>query len=150
MAAPLALIGALKNPRVLAGTLLIALLGLIWFLWHQNGNLNQEIGRLKTGVAEATLVNQRTSEAFQEAKLASDLCNAQWSQITEKNEEIVARFNQTSNALKKQQAQRLRALEKVFNETSCKILGGVSISDACPAAADSLRRSSRRFDGTKG
>lgn len=148
MAPLVAVLGAIKNPRILLGALVLGLLVIIGLLWNQNTELNREVGRLQTGVATATLVNERTLGSLQTLKLANDMCNAQWDRVREHNETVVERFNASSNDLQEQHKRRLKELEKIFNETSCRTLGGISISTACPAAARGLRTSATRIDRT--
>lgn len=132
-------ISALKNPKLLVVAGYVILLAALLFLWNSNGSLNQDIGRLKTVVAQAELANERMVSAFDSAAQANKECNDLWQKSETDSKTAIAKLQRRYNRLKVKHTNAEQTLQEIFSEETCEKVGSLNVADACPALANSLR-----------
>lgn len=143
---PATLAPYVRDLRVILAAALLFALFVIHTLRGNIDDLNQQIGEAKAQINLSINANESLAQSFYTAQEASDTCNAQWTQVSRKNEDVEKTLQQTREVLYREQLEKRRYIESIYATPSCQELGNISITSACPALATSLRNFASRID----
>ena len=142
--------------KVLGGAMAVCLL-VIWFLWNQNGNLQEDIGKAKAAVTQAAQTNSNNLVTITDLGDRLDTCVTDREVDEAANIAVVSSLNADILRLEEQGFEIRIETEEIFRDPSCEELGNIDVTAACPAlaasmrdSADSLNRSGDPFSTSPG
>jgi hypothetical protein len=126
--------------KVLGGAIAVCLL-VIWFLWNQNGNLQENIGKAKAAVAQAAQTNDNNLVTITDLGDRLDTCVTDRQVDEAANVAVVSSLNADILRLEEEGFGIRIETEEIFREPSCEELGSLDVAAICPALATSMRDS---------
>ncbi len=132
--------------KVLGGALAVAGIA-IWFLWIQNGNLQEEMGKAKAAVTQAKQTNSNNLTTITDLGDRLDACVVEREVDEAANVATVSALNADILRLEEEGFEVRIETEEIFREPSCEELGNLDINAVCPALATGLRLSADSLDG---
>ncbi len=124
--------------KALGGALLICGL-IIGFLWNQNGDLREEMGKAEAAVTQAkqTNTNNLTTMADLEDRISTCVRDREVDEAA--GVAVVSALKADILTLEERGVEVRIEREEIFREPSCQELGGLDINAICPALATSMR-----------
>lgn len=113
----------------------------IWFLWNQNGNLQEDIGKAKAAVVQAAQTNSNNLVTITDLGDRLDECVTDRQVDEAANIAVVSALKADILNLEEEGFGVRIEREEIFREPSCEELGELDINAICPALATGLRNS---------
>ena len=131
--------------KILGGALGVTVIAIL-FLWNQVGDLREELGTAKAGLAQAGKTNENNVAKIDDLLADKNKCEEE--RQVDRNDNLA-----TVSALKKDLLAAESASSKVrvetreiFREPSCDEYGRIDINAVCPALAVSVRNTATDLD----
>jgi hypothetical protein len=112
---------------------------LAWFLWTQNGNLREEIGKAEAAVVQAKQTNDNNLTSITELGDRLDTCVREREVDVAAGVAVVSKLKADILDLEGRSLEVRIEREEIFREPSCEELGELDITAICPALSTSLR-----------
>lgn len=124
--------------KVLGGvTLAMGLL--VWFLWGQNGNLREEMGKAEAAVSQAKQTNDNNLAEMIDLEGRISTCVREREVDMAAGVAVVSALKSDILTLEERGVEVRIETEEIFREPSCEELGSLDINAICPALANSMR-----------
>ncbi len=111
----------------------------IGFLWHNNGQLREDLGTNKQALDQATLANKTNVSNFDEVNSRLTACVDQTVVDQTANEVTVANLEARYARLEIRKDRIQIKREEIFRDPDCAELRDLDINAICPVWADELR-----------
>lgn len=134
--------------KVLGGAIAVCLL-VIWFLWNQNGNLQEDIGKAKAAVEQAAKTNSNNLTTIDDLEERLNTCVTERQVDEAQSEALVSSLNAEILDLQEEGFGVRIETEEIFRDPSCEELGNLDINAICPDLARSMRDSANSIDGSR-
>ena len=131
--------------KVLGGVTL-ALGMLVWFLWTQNGNLQEEMGKAKAAVTQAKQTNTNNLTSIADLGDRLDTCVRDREVDVAAGVAVVSALKADILTLEEHGVEIRIQREEIFREPSCDELGSLDITAICPALSTGLRDSANSLN----
>jgi hypothetical protein len=112
---------------------------LAWFLWTQNGNLREEMGKAEAAVVQAKQTNDNNLTSITELGDRLDTCVREREVDVAAGVAVVSKLKADILDLEGRSLEVRIEREEIFREPSCEELGELDITAICPALSTSLR-----------
>lgn len=124
--------------KVLGGALGLSLV-VIGFLWHNNGQLHEDLGTNKQALAQAVQTNKDNVAGFDRVNFELTACVDQTSVDKAANEVTVANLEASYARLEVRKNSAEIRYEEIFRDPNCAELRDLDIGSICPSWSDELR-----------
>ena len=111
----------------------------LWFLWIQNGNLQEEMGKAKAAVTQAKQTNTNNLTSIADLGDHLDSCVRDREVDVAAGVAVVSALKADILTLEDRGVEIRIEREEIFREPSCEELGSLDITAICPALATGLR-----------
>jgi len=132
--------------KVLGGGL-AACVVIIGLLWHQNGNLHEDIGTAQAAVNQAVQTNSNNLTTITDLGDRLTQCVTDRQVDEAANIAVVSELKADILDLSQTGMETRIEREEIFREPSCEELGNLDIHAVCPGLASSMRRRAISIDG---
>ncbi len=124
--------------KVLGGAIAVCLLAM-WFLWNQNGNLQEGMGKAKAAVTQAAQTNTNNLTTIADLGDRLDTCVRDREVDVAAGEAVRSALKADILDLEERGVEIRIEREEIFREPSCEELGNLDINAVCPALARGMR-----------
>ncbi len=124
--------------KVLGGAIAVCLLAM-WFLWNQNGNLQEGMGKAKAAVTQAAQTNTNNLTTIADLGDRLDTCVRDREVDVAAGEAVRSALKADILDLEERGVEIRIEREEIFREPSCEELGNLDINAICPALARGMR-----------
>lgn len=131
--------------KVLGGVTL-AMCVVVGFLWNQNGNLREEMGKAEAAVAQAAQTNTNNLTTITDLSDRLDQCVRDREVDVAAGVAVVSALKADILTLEERGIEVRIEREEIFREPSCEELGSLDINAVCPALATGLRDSANSLN----
>ena len=131
--------------KILGGSLAACLI-IIGLLWHQNGNLHEEMGKAKAAVTQAKQTNDNNLTSITDLGDRLDTCVRDREVDVAAGVAVVSALKADILGLEERGVEIRIEREEIFREPSCDELGSLDITAICPALATGLRDSANSLN----
>ncbi len=131
--------------KALGGALLVCGL-IIGFLWNQNGDLREEMGKAVAAVTQAKQTNTNNLTSIADLGDRLDTCVRDREVDVAAGVAVVSALKADILGLEERGVEIRIQREEIFREPSCEELGNLDITAICPALATGLRISANSLN----
>lgn len=118
----------------------------LWFLWTQNGNLQEEMGKAKAAVTQAKQTNTNNLTSIADLGDRLDTCVRDREVDVAAGVAVVSALKADILGLEERGVEIRIEREEIFREPSCEELGNLDITAICPALSTGLRDSANSLN----
>ncbi len=111
----------------------------LWFLWTQNGNLQEEMGKAKAAVTQAKQTNTNNLTTITDLGDRLETCVRDREVDVAAGVALVSALKVDILTLEERGVEIRIEREEIFREPSCEELGNLDINAICPALATGMR-----------
>lgn len=133
--------------KILGGVTIVMGL-IIWFLFNQNGNLQEDLGANKQALSQAAQTNKDNVADFDRVNADLTMCVDSVAVDKAQNEVTIANLEARYARLEIRKDRIQIRREEIFRDPKCSELRNLDINAICPAWADELRFNAATLGGS--